>query len=72
MDLSAEEVAFDTQNNDEVNFVKRDDQKNGIDLNVILVNLTELKMPPQYQHPHLRFAVTLPFLAIPRTVLITK
>ena len=27
LDLSTEEVAFDTQTNDEVNFVKRDDRK---------------------------------------------
>ena len=35
LDLSTEEVAFDTQTNDEVNFVKRDDRKRGIDLNAI-------------------------------------
>ena len=40
LDLSTEEVAFDTQNNDELNFVKRDDRKEGIDLNAILINLT--------------------------------
>ena len=32
LDLSTEEVAFETQNNDELNFVKRDDRKEGIDL----------------------------------------
>ena len=47
LDLSTKEVAFDTQNNDEVNFVKRDVRKKGIDLNAILVNLTEEKMSPQ-------------------------
>ena len=36
------------QNNDEVNFVKRDDRKKGIDLNAILVNLTEEKLSPQH------------------------
>ena len=40
LDLSTEEVAFDTQNNDELNFVKRDDRKEGIDLNAILIYLT--------------------------------
>ena len=40
LDLSTEEVAFDTQNNDELNFVKRDNRKEGIDLNAILINLT--------------------------------
>ena len=29
-------------------FVKRDERKEGIDLNAILVNLTEEKMSPQY------------------------
>ena len=48
LDLSTEEVAFDKQNNDEVNFVKKDDRKKGIDLNAILVNLTEEKMSPQH------------------------
>ena len=48
LDLSTEEVAFDTQNNDELNFVKRDDRKEGIDLNAILVNLTEEKMSSQH------------------------
>ena len=47
MDLSIE-VAFETQNNDELNFVKRDDRKEGVDLNAILVNLTEEKISPQY------------------------
>ena len=47
LDLSTEEVAFDMQNN-EVNFVKRDEPKKGIDLNAILVNLTEEKMSPQH------------------------
>ena len=46
--MSAEEVAFDTQNNDEVNFGKRDDRKKSIDLNAILVNLIEEKMSPQH------------------------
>ena len=48
LDFSTEEVAFYKQNNDEVNFVKRDDRKKGIDLNAILVNLTEEKMYPQH------------------------
>ena len=48
MDLSIEEVAFEMQNNDELNFVKRDDRKEGVDLNAILVNLTEEKMSLQY------------------------
>ena len=45
MDLSTEEVAFDTQNNDEVNFVKRDDWKDGLCLNAILVNLLLTSKP---------------------------
>ena len=48
LDLSTEEVAFDTQHNDEINFVKRDDRKKGIDLNAILVNLTEEIVSPQH------------------------
>ena len=48
LDLSTEEAAFDTRNNDEVNFVKRDDRKEGIDLNAILVDLNEEKMSPQH------------------------
>ena len=40
------EVAFVTQNSDEVNFVKRDDWKEGIDLNVIFVSLTDEKISP--------------------------
>ena len=49
-DLSTEEVAFDMQNNNnEVDFVKSDDRKKDIDLNAILVNLTEEKM--SFQHP---------------------
>ena len=48
LDLPTEEVAFDTQNNDEVNIVKRDLRKKGIDLNAILVNLTEEKMSAQH------------------------
>ena len=46
LDLLTEKVAFDTQNNDEVNFVKKDDIKKGIDLNCILVNLE--KSSPQH------------------------
>ena len=75
LDLSTEEVGFETQNNDELNFVKRDDRKEGIDLNSILVNLTEEKMSPQCptSPPKLcSFAVTLPFLRTPRTFLISK
>ena len=45
--MSTEEVAFETQNNDELKFVKKDDRKEGIDFNAILVNLTEEKMSPQ-------------------------
>ena len=46
LDLSTEKVAFDTPNNDEVNFVKKDDIKKGIDLNCILANLE--KISPQH------------------------
>ena len=46
LDFSMEEVAFETQNNDELKFVTRDDRKKGIYLNAILVNLTEEKMSP--------------------------
>ena len=46
--MSTEEVAFDMQNNDEVTFVKRDDRKEGIDLNAIFVNHTEEKMSPKH------------------------
>ena len=42
------EVAFVIQNSDEVNFVKRDDCKEVIDLNVIIVNLTDEKISPQH------------------------
>ena len=41
-------MAFDTQNNDEVNFVKKRKQREDIDVNAILVNLTEEKMSPQH------------------------
>ena len=34
--------------NNEMNFVKRGDQKDGIDLNAILVNLNEEKMSPKH------------------------
>ena len=46
--MSTEAVAFDTQNNDEVNFVKKRKQREDIDVNAILVNLTEEKMSPQH------------------------
>ena len=78
LDLSTEEVAFDEvafdtkNNNDEVNFLKKDDRKKGIDLNAVLVNLTEEKCLLSTQHSHLSFAVTLPLLTIPQTVLISK
>ena len=48
LDLSTEEAAFDTQNNDKVNFVKRENPKEVIDLNAIPANLTEEKMCPQH------------------------
>ena len=41
-------MAFDKQNNDEVNFVRRDDQKESIDLNAIFLNHNEEKMPRQH------------------------
>ena len=45
-----QEVAFGMQNNNnEVDFVKSDDRKKDIDLNAILVNLTEEKI--SFQHP---------------------
>ena len=68
LDLLSEEETFNTQNNDEVNFVKRDDGKGDIDLNAILLNLTEEKMSPQHPTSPLSFAVTLPLLRIPGTV----
>ena len=46
--MPTEEVAFDKQNNDEVNFVRRDDQKESIDLNAIFLNHNEEKMPRQH------------------------
>ena len=42
------DVAFVIQNSDEVNFVKRDDCKEVIDLNVVIVNLTDEKISPQH------------------------
>ena len=41
-------MALDKQNNDEVNFVRRDDQKESIDLNAIFLNHNEEKMPRQH------------------------
>ena len=41
-------MAFDKLSNNEVNFARRDDQKECIDLNVIFVNLTDEKMPSQH------------------------
>ena len=69
LDLSTEEVAFDTQNTDEVNFLKRDNRKEGVDLNPIFVNLSEEKSLLSTQHPHLSFGVTLSFLRILRILI---
>ena len=44
LEMSTKEVEFETKNN-ELNFVKRDNRKESIDLNVILVNLTENQNP---------------------------
>ena len=59
---------FDMQNNDEVSFMKRDDQKVDIHLNA---NLRQ-KCVLSTQYPDLNFAVTLPLLRITWTVLISK
>ena len=47
--MSTKEVAFETQNNYEVTLIKREDRKERIDLNAILVNLTVEKMFPQHK-----------------------
>ena len=44
------EVAFDSQNNDKMNFVKRYNRKKGINLNTIIVNLTEKKVSPRHRY----------------------
>ena len=66
LDLSTEEVAFETQNK-EANFVERDDRREGIYLDVFLLTSLRKKC-----HPHESFAVKLQLLRIPRTVFICK
>ena len=72
LDLSTEEVDFETQNNDELNFVKRMTEKKVYILLLFLLTSLRRKCLLSTQPPLLSFAMTLSLLRTPRTVLISK